>query len=143
MKILLCASSNKQFIENGGYVERALKKLGHCVKVFDFSSYFLPFEIRKKSSFLDDWDIRRIKRLLYQQAKSFKPDMLFVIQGQAILPQTIIEIKKNLNLITVNWFVDYPKELDYGLSVSKLYDYLFCNWDRCVRKVFGKWNHAC
>ena len=125
MKILLCASSNEQFIETGGYVELALKKLGHCVQVFDFRDYLLPFEIRKRFPALHDWDMHRINKLLYKQAESFKPDMLFVLQGQTILPQTIIEIKKNLNLLTVNWFGDYPKELDYGLSVAKFYDYFF------------------
>lgn len=134
MKILLCASSNKRFIENGGYIELALKKLGHCVQVFDFRDYLLPFEIRKRLPALHDWDMHRINKLLHEQAKSFKPDMLFVVQGQTILPQTIIEIKKNLGLIAVNWFVDYPKELDYGLKVAKAYDYFFVNGTDALEK---------
>lgn len=127
MKILLCTSSNPRFIELGGYVERALNALGHQCQKFDFRRFILPGVIRSRSRFLNKWDLNRLNQNLIKMTDEYRPDILFVIQGQALFPDTISTIKRRFGLITINWFQDFPKDFEVSLKLAPVFDHFFMN----------------
>lgn len=127
MKILLCASNNPRFIELGGYVERALKFLGHRCEKFDFRQFVLPSAIRYRSYFLNKWDLNRLNRSLIKKAAEYRPDILFVIQGQTLFPETISTIKRRFEPMAINWFQDYPKDFEISLKLAPVFNHFFMN----------------
>jgi len=125
MKILLCESSNPRFIELGGYVERALNALGHRCEKFDFRRFIVPSVIRFRTPFLNKWDLNRLNRSLIRKVSEYRPDILFVIQGHTLFPETISTIKRRFGPTTINWFQDYPKDFEVSLKLAPVFDHFF------------------
>jgi len=68
-----------------------------------------------------------MNRTLLKIAREHHLDVLFVLMGDDILPETLENIKK-LGTITVNWFHDSvlaPIRKDFVEDISKYYDYFF------------------
>lgn len=125
MKILFVGWHNPFFISITEYIEKALQKLGHRVEKFDYRQFSIPGRIRDRVHFLQRYDINRINKKLIKTATAFQPDLLFVLQGTNILPETILTIKNKCRITTINWFIDYPTELDKSLLLVKYYDFFF------------------
>lgn len=105
-KVLLVVPEYSSFYKP--YCE-AFKKLGIDYKLFDnrktiflekvifvFSRIFKP---------LSPLPIKMINLRLLLSVKSYKPDLVLVIKGENIFPETIIEIRKKTTV--VNYFSDY------------------------------------
>lgn len=147
MKILLAAPQDETVLGTiTGYCKKALERLGSCVEIFDFRNRpysknkfisglksiirpFLPslpspYDLPAIKSSTD----QRINRTLLDLVQAYRPDVLLVLCGENILPQTIIKISKELRVVTVNWFYDSllsPLRQDFLRNVIPFYDYIF------------------
>jgi len=147
MKILLAAPQDKEVLGIiGGYCKKALERLGNEVLVFDFRQHPYPkgkFTSCLKSrirtlfpSMPSPYDVsiikslteQKINRMLFDCVYKFRPDILLVLLGENILPQTITKVSQDLGAITLNWFHD-SLLLSYRRSflenISGFYDYIF------------------
>jgi len=112
----------------------AFKRDGHTVRFFNYRALNLqhwPLTNR----FLNKW--------LIHTAKRFKPDLLFVVKGESILPGTITAIKQ-LGVTTADWIIDEPTGVYYPAGkITNIpeYDYLFSfdnSYVPLIKKLGGK-----
>lgn len=147
MKILLVAPQAKDTVLGtiGNYCKNALMRLGYETEVFDFreSQYlksplgtYLKKAIKKFYSFprtqlqftksLQD---EKMNKTLLCKVNQFRPDVMLVLMGDGIFPETLDEIKK-LGVITANWFTDTAidprrERVTFIKNISSHYDYFF------------------
>lgn len=129
MKILL--ATPYQIWSMGRFCKRALVKLGHTVEVFDYRS---EAKVLNFNRFYSPCSIPWIRRLVFERAnqrlktkvKEFKPDLLFVLKGELIFPETIEFIRKTWKTPAILWFNDDP-HLFHKISknIALAYDYVF------------------
>jgi len=111
----------------GRYCAKALRNLGHEVKVFDHRKNAIPRRFGlSKIPLTREIGIYAKNLQLKREVKKYKPDFLFVLKGEIILPKTIEWVRKRLKIPTVLWFPDDPQLFD---SISKhigpAYDIVF------------------
>lgn len=144
-KVLLAAPQSRDTILGiiGCYCRDALINLGYNVKVFDFrQSQYLKKGIGpvlrkcikkifpnpgRQLPFVESLESKKIEKSLLETAREYKPDILFVLMGDTIFPQTLEKIKK-MGIITVNWFHDsviHPARKKLVETISSYYDYFF------------------
>ncbi|MDO9565590.1 MAG: glycosyltransferase [Candidatus Desulfaltia sp.] len=145
MKILLVAPQSKDTILGtiGCYCKKALITLGYNIEIFDFrrSRYlksplgsFLKKGIKKfspslprRTPLINFLERERMNKSLLTVAKEYRPDILFVLMGDTIFPETLDKIKKS-GITTVNWFHDSvlaPIRKDFVQEITPYYDYFF------------------
>lgn len=145
MKVLLVApqSMDTTLGTFGCYCRNALVNLGYNIEVFDFrkSQYlkspagsFFKKCIKKifpdpgrDIPFVNLLEKEKMNRSLLTRVEAYQPDVLFVLIGDTILPETLEKIKK-MKIITVNWFSDAvlaPIRKDFVQEISPYYDYFF------------------
>ncbi len=147
MKIMLCAPKDKTVLGTiAGYCLKNLRTLGHEVAVFDFrirpysASGFVKGVKRAVRTifpgFPSPYAIAAIKertdqvinRDLEKLAGSFKPDLVLVLCGENIRPQTIEFLRNNCHAVTVNWLYDtllLPYRQELMKTVGSAYDRVF------------------
>jgi len=147
MKILLAAPQDKTALGIiSSYCKKALEALGNEVSIFDFRQRlyskwkfvsYLKSTVRPFfTSLPSPYDLpvikpaidRKINQMLLNYAYEYKPDVLLVLCGENILPKTIVEIKKKLEAIVVNWFHDTllsPFRQKMIHSIFPFYDHIF------------------
>ena len=147
MKVLLAAPTEKIALGMAGrYCKKTLEELGHQVEVFDFRKKPYPqsrFLLNVKSmirkvlpSSLSPYDMPAIKSLVDRSANkkllkfalTYKPNLLFVLLGENIWPETIVEIKEKTGAVTINWIHDtllLPSRRDFLRFVMPYYDHIF------------------
>lgn len=145
MKILFAAPQSTDTILGtiAGYCQNALKNFSHDITNFDFrqSRYLKSHaglvikkyvkrifpDVNRQIPFARSLERGKMNRCLLKAAEEEKPDVLFVLMGETILPETLCKIRK-LGIITVNWFHDsvlHPMRRDFVQTVSPYYDYFF------------------
>lgn len=145
MKILLAAPRSEDTLGMiGRYCERAVKSLGYEVEVFDFrQSLYLESVVgtsikskikryvpgfHRVMPVIDTVRNKKINKNLFEFAADYKPDILLVLKGENIFPETLIKIRNELNVITANWFLDTvfsPYSEISAERISLSYDYFF------------------
>ena len=125
MKIFFSGYYNPRFESITESVEGTMRDMGHVVETFDCNKFIMPGRVRDKFPFLHRLDLKRINRRLLELVKKFKPDMLFVLGGYYLFPETIVEVKNMGNIDTVNWVADYPLGFDVQMRTGAYYDYFF------------------
>lgn len=143
MKILLVAPQSKDTVLGtiGGHCKKALINLGYEIETFDFrqsqylrnpiGSFFkkgikkiFPFSARQ-IPFIDTIEREKMNGSLLATVKKYRPDILLVLMGDTIFPETLGRIKE-LGIITVNWFHDTVlARKDFVQGISYYYDYFF------------------
>jgi spore maturation protein CgeB len=135
VRILFAGWHNPNFMSLTEYIERALVQLGHTIEPFEYRQFLIPGIIRDRVSFIQNYDINRINNKLIYRVGQFKPDILFVLQGTTIKPETIDAIKSRFKVITVNWYIDPQDEIiEHSLRIAKHYDHFFFSHSEGVRK---------
>lgn len=145
MKILLVAPQSLDTVVGrmGSYCKRALENQGLDFAVFDFreSQYlrspvgsFFKKGIKKifpvpsqQIPFVDPLERVKMNKSLLAKVQEYQPDILFVLIGETIFPQTLEKIKKSGALIA-NWFADRilePGRKKLAQEISPYYDYFF------------------
>ena len=121
MKIVLSAASNPRFEALPEYLKAALERLGHDVLLFDHRRFLLPGRVRARLPRLDLLDRRRLNARLLRTVRRERPDRVIVNQGMVLEGRTIEQIRAR-GTRCVNWFSDFPAELEKGLAVAPSYD---------------------
>lgn len=128
MKILYSGYHNPNFITITEYVERAILQLGYRLETYDYRQHVIPYRISERIPFLRRWDVNKLNNGLIRCVSRFRPDILLVNWGGTYYPETISEIRKRFNVITIDWLIDFPGEpgaLEAGIKVVPAYDYFF------------------
>jgi spore maturation protein CgeB len=124
MKILLSTYYNARFAALNEYVETTLRRMGHEIVVFEHYRYRLPGRVRNRLSVLQSWEVGRLNHSLRQRTERERPDLLLVLAGITIAPDTIRSIRRS-GVTAVNWFADYPAHFDYTMQAAPAYDWFF------------------
>lgn len=134
MKILLLGSD-----WHGGFTEYcrgALNDLGHDVKVFYYekSTAVLPLWKKLKNRFylhfrsLKNIEIRvnnsKMNSELLKEALSIKPDMILILKGETVFPETLAQIKSKLEVPIVSWWIDNPLLRNNATYILKSIPYI-------------------
>ena len=147
MKILLAAPQDKTVLGIiTHYCQKAMEAIGNEVVVFDFRkrpysrNHFVPLLKSLIRPFFPSlpspYDLPKIREaadqetnhLLLELVNTYKPDILLVLCGENILPETLTRIRKGLNITTVNWFHDTllsPLRKELIQNALPFYNYLF------------------
>jgi spore maturation protein CgeB len=149
VKILLVAAQSSEVLGAiSGHCAKALKSLNHEIEIFNYrqSQYlktpagsflksrikshlgFSPRKIPFFNSLINSLDKRRINKALLEITSEWKPDILLVLKGESIFPETLLKIRNHYGVITANWFTDTvvsPYWKDLAESISSYYDYFF------------------
>ncbi len=111
---------------------RAFLRLGHTVKCFDTTHKNLFIKIIKKK--LDN-------RIIFSEIKNFNPDLIFVIKGYEVLPETIDKIRDISRARIFCFNSDDPFEITIkGTSNSNIldsipfYDHYF-TWSKVLLNI--------
>lgn len=145
IKILLAAPQSEDTILGtiGRHCKSGLLNLGYETEVFDFrqSQYlkspagsftkkiikkFFPKSIHQ-IPLVNSLENEKMNKLLLRITEEYRPDILFVLMGDGILPKTLERIRQ-LGIITANWFHDSvlaPNRKDFVQQISPCYDYFF------------------
>jgi len=121
MRVLLSCALNPRFEALPDYLASALRQLGHDVTLFDHRAFLLPGRLRRLSSGLQSLDAARLNRAFERLARRLRPDLALVNQGMTLAPETIRRVRES-GVRCVNWFSDYPAELEAGLLAAPAYD---------------------
>jgi spore maturation protein CgeB len=124
MKILLSTYYNVNFTAVNDHVESTLRRMGHDVEAFEHYRYRLPGRLRDRFPRLERWDVDRLNRALLDRADALRPDLLLVLAGITLRPETIAAIRRR-GIVAANWFADYPVHFDYTMAVAPAYDHFF------------------
>jgi len=123
MKILFSSCKNPHFVTITEYIESALRKEGET-DFFDDRSFVIPGRIRKRVTFLQDWDLSRINSNLIRIIDKFKPDIFLEAGGHRIFPGTVKKIRRK-GIKTVLWTIDPPREFKPIIESFPFYDFVF------------------
>jgi spore maturation protein CgeB len=128
MKILYSGYHNPNYITITEYIEMAILQLGYELETYDYRQHTIPYRISNKLPFLYRWDMNKLNSDLIKCVDHFKPDILLVNWGGTFYPETISVIRKQFNVTTINWFIDFPGGpgvLDAAIKVAPVYDFFF------------------
>jgi spore maturation protein CgeB len=142
MKVLYVGWHHPRMIAMTDYLEYAFAQVGYDVKQFNYRQYRIPGIIRDRFSFIQELDLKYINHKLIAEAKKFMPDVLFVLQGETIFPETALTIKKILGVTTVNWFID-PTDILRALAIKIApgYDFFFSSSSTMVNENHSAGNN--
>jgi spore maturation protein CgeB len=124
IKVLFSSYRNPSFITITEYIEKAFKEQGCQTIFFNNRSFIIPGRIRKKISYFDKVDLRRINRGLIATITSSKPDLFVEAGGYRIWPETIDRIK-DFGVKTILWTIDPPRNFDSIIKAAPHYDFVF------------------
>lgn len=125
MTILFVAPYYGPVHSSGRLWVKALRKLGHEVTVFDYRQAVLPERWYTKVR-----GGRRLQRFLmqfrlYQAAIQRRYDLIFVLKGETIYPQTLRRIRERHKGLLINWMGDNPMNFPNIRASFAFYDFFF------------------
>ncbi|GBC99889.1 Spore protein YkvP [bacterium HR17] len=135
MTILFVAPYFGPVHSSGRLWVKALRKLGHEVTVFDYRQAVIPERIYSKIR-----GGRRVQRLLMQFkllqiATRRRYDLIFVLKGETIYPQTLCRIREHNKGLLINWMGDDPMNFPNIRASLGFYDIFFTIDRGWVQKV--------
>lgn len=119
MRILVSAPFDPRRESPPEHLVAAFRALGHEVSPFEHHARLLPGTFRGRLNALDRMERAAMNRRLAGAAKSFGPDLLFVIQGADIEPETISAIRLDTGAAAVHWWTEYAVRADRGLELAR------------------------
>jgi len=84
--------------------EKALKSLGHNVFLFDYRS----LETAPPPSLIKPSFPLYMNQELVNSVFNFKPDLILILKGETIFPETLAKIKELLDVPIATWWLDDP-----------------------------------
>jgi spore maturation protein CgeB len=159
LKVLLAAPTDKITLGViGQYCKKALLDMGHEVEVFDFRKRpygqgrllsLVRSAAKRVMSFpVSLYEIPILKPMvdhavnerLLELASNYRPDLVLVLFGENILPETVLRIKETTGARAVNWLHDtllLRPSLDLLKTIYFCYDHIFIVDSRALLKKFG------
>jgi spore maturation protein CgeB len=128
MKIVLFSSGMNNYDLS---IKRYLNNNGHKVGHYSYRSklYSSDFFTRLKHKIYfkinnnyesNDWNACLIKK-----CKEFNPDLVFILKGEIIYPETLKWIRDNTDAKIICWLMDVVKRFPQIERLLKYYDYMF------------------
>lgn len=103
---------NGQFYHVGAFFKKALANLGHFHSFIDESRFFAaPSLIEKGLRRIFGKPIvafRRFNEALLEEARSFRPNVIFVTKGSYVRPSVLEEVKSETHASFINYATDNP-----------------------------------
>jgi spore maturation protein CgeB len=137
MRILLSYKFHKNMTPLGFECERALQSLGHNVLRMDVD----PQQPRWKRKRQRQGEDRN--RVLLDQVRRLKPDLLFVVIGYNYLPETLEEIKRDHDVTIVGWWVENPDNYQVLYPSLPWYDHVFSFSRKVASEITKKGPKLC
>lgn len=112
MKILIVGveqiKKDERYMDDKGWsFQKAFEKLGLKTESFFYKKKGNLVFLEKNKRIKDLWRFYMNKRLIDQVKKS-KPDILLILKGETIQPETLWKIRKKTHALIVNVFPDNP-----------------------------------
>ena len=141
MKILVLGSNLGYNLDYYAFLN--LQKLGHEVKFYGYrdklpkkiSNFVKLTATRSKLAREIEYTLflKKINKEIIYLTKSFEPDLVFVLKGEAIKKETINAIK-NQGIKTVLWYPDDPRFFNtYVKYLAPNYDYVFASSQKALK----------
>jgi len=135
-KIFLVAAEDSG---HRGPCERALLKLGYDVIFFNYRRglYFRNKIVRKIYRTIPGAKNilkRSISREFLKKVRETKPDYIFSLSAELILPEAIKKAKA-MGAVTINWFLEYVWKWDANVKLASVYDLFFSSDPYVLRKL--------
>ncbi len=135
-KILLVAAEDSG---HRGPCERALLKLGYDVVFFNYRRglYFRNKIVRKIYRTIPGAKNllkRRISLDFLKKVKETKPDYVFSLSAELILPEAVVEAKA-MGVVTINWFLEYIWKWEANVKLASVYDLFFSSDPYVLKKL--------
>jgi spore maturation protein CgeB len=131
MRILLSGYHNPHYWTVTEYIERAIGALGHELAVFDDGTRCIPGRLRDRNPWLESMDRAWLNRRLQDVARRIRPDVLLVLGGELVEPETV-HISKAEGAATVLWTIDAPWNFEPILRAAPSYDHVFCQGTEAI-----------
>lgn len=128
MKVLFVSNHNPHHLTITEYIERAIRKLGYELFIYDDRQHIIPGRIRYRVSWLHALDRKHINRKLLSFARRVRPEIMIAAWGTRVLPSTVAKLKA-WGIQTVLWTVDPVESTGDFNSIIKaapFYDHIFC-----------------
>jgi spore maturation protein CgeB len=131
MRILLSGYHNPHYWTVTEYIERAIGSLGHELAVFDDGMRCIPGRIRDRSPWMERVDRAWMNRRLQSFIRRFRPEVLIVLGGELIDPETVC-LSKAEGAAAVLWTIDAPWNFDPILRSASAWDQIFCQGTEAI-----------
>lgn len=132
MKILFSSNINPHFETCTDYIVKAFGETGRKTIFFENRAFVLPGRLRNRFVSLQNWDLRRINKILLDKAVEFRPQIYVEGGGVNILPETIDRFK-SMGITTVLWTVDAPIDFNPIIKTAPHYDFIFCQGTEAIQ----------
>jgi len=113
----------------GRYAARALKELGHQVRVFEAPEFYTAYEAFKglgvgseRLEYLENSFLSVVSQAAWAQAEAFGPDLVLAM-AQAPLNRQVLTRFKREGVPTAMWFVEDFRLFTYWRAFAPLYDF--------------------
>ena len=119
--------------------ERALLNLGYDVELFNYRTglYFKNKLVRKIYRTIPGAKNllkKRITREFLKKVREIKPDYIFSLSAELILPEAVEKVKA-MGIVTINWFLEYMWKWDANVKFASVYDLFFSSDPYVLRKL--------
>jgi spore maturation protein CgeB len=118
----------------GASCKRALEQLGCQADIFYLNASTniaekaingIRSHVRIIRPYLDSYWEELINKKLIKKVRDFKPDILLVIRGEELYPETLRRIKHEHSLCLITWWTEPRLEHKYYLCSLPTFDYVF------------------
>ena len=124
-KILIVCSYSRTSSEIASFCERAFGELGLSAGVFFFHPY--RYSSRLGRRIFGPLEYRIAKWKLLSGIRGFSPDLVLVVKGDELLPETVAEIRERFRIPVADWWIDDPGFIGVSSGLSPAYDIFFTN----------------
>lgn len=147
MRIYFAAPYEREW-DMGRFCVKALKNLGHNIKVFNYRKQAKLIGMSTLSQFpcFHQWGIDKANTKMKKEVTEYNPDALLTLKGELILPETIEWVRDKLGVPTILWCPDDPQLFNtVSRRIAPAYDYVFTNstdaiyWYRDIGVKRVKW----
>jgi spore maturation protein CgeB len=131
MKVLFSSYHNPNFMTITEYIERAIKKLGHDLIIFEDRQHIIPGRARRRLKWLHQIDLQHINTKLISLALKTKPDIVIITGGHRIVSKALKTLKAN-GICLVLWTIDAPLNFQPIIDVAPFYYHIFCQGTEAI-----------
>ncbi len=131
MRILISGHHNPRFLTVTEYIERAARRLGHRVIVFEDRRNLVPGRLRRRWPLLQSLSVAAINRRLLRLAERTRPDLVLVTGGHRITHRALAPLARR-GIPAVLWTTDAPKASDILPRTAGGYRAVFCQGTEMV-----------
>jgi spore maturation protein CgeB len=123
MKILVAVPGNLHTVPMNRFVPAALARLGHEVRVVDYSPSFLE-KLERKLARTPPSAV--VERRLLAAVEAHRPELFLALYGVNVGAR-VLALARSLGAVTANWWLNDPFQFERALGILGDYDFAFTN----------------